>query len=149
MNGFCSVVTALLLVSTQLPVRRTREELIEAVKSMFLRKYSKYSVCCVHKAFQTDSSPCTMLIQTMLYTGKEYRQVSYSHEDMHVDSLPPGVDFCNPWLYNCHQLECIMKAEHSITFVRSNPGKPSNVQLYVCTCIVDNVLHGEYSTVLD
>ena len=115
---------------------------------MFLRKYSKYRVCVV----------CMRLFRQTLTlhhansdhaTGKEYQQVPYSHEDMHVDGLPPGVDFCNPRLYNRHQLECIMKAEHSITFVRSNPGKLSNVQLYVCTCIVDNVLHGEYSIVLD
>ena len=39
-------------------------------------------------------------------TGKEYCQVPYSREDVRVDGLPPGVDFCNPRVYNLHQLEC-------------------------------------------
>ena len=148
-NGFCSFVTALSLVSTQLPVRQTREELVEEVKSMFLQKYSKYTVCCVH------AWGISVRLFTLHHaysdnaTGKEYRQVPYSREDMHVDGLPSGVSFCNPRLYNRHQLEDIMKAEHGITFVMSNPGKLSNVQLHVCTCIVDNVVHVEYSTVLD
>ena len=115
---------------------------------MFLRKYSKYRGCvvCMRHFSQTYHLHHT---NSDSATGKEYRQVPYSHEDMRVDGLPPGVNFCNPRLYSRHQLECIMNTEQSITFVMSNPGKLSDVRAVVCTCIVDNVLHVEHSIVMN